>query len=80
MGKTTWSMDLGTEGGTIHLSSHETAAGTTRIEKGDDYKRSIHENQNCDRDICVHDHNPDGSEDKTWYDKDGNYIKSEHYD
>lgn len=73
---------LQTNQGKLTLTSYETPAGTTRIEKleGSDYYTSIHENQKSGRDYCIHDHNEDGSEDKTWYDRDGNFRKTEHYD
>ncbi len=80
MGKDSWSKTIQTSCGEVKLTSYQTADGsTTVIEEGSDYYRSIHENQGNDRDICVHDHNSDGSEDKTWYDKNGNYKKTEHY-
>ena len=69
-----------TTGGTVTTTIRQTSDGSTVvIEKGPGYYRSIHENQKSDRDVCVHDHNPDGSEDKTWYDKSGNFKKTEHY-
>jgi hypothetical protein len=75
-----WCRTIETSEGEIHLTSYQTADGsTTVIESGPGYYRSIHENQTNDRDLCVHDHNEDGSESKTWYDKDGNFVKTEDY-
>ncbi len=75
-----WSKTIETEGGTVKLSSHKTADGsTTDIEEGPDYYRSQHNNETNDRNVCVHDHNSDKSETKTWYDKEGNLLKQEHY-
>jgi hypothetical protein len=89
--KKSWSKVIETTDGDVVLCSYTTSDGSsTDIEKGSNYYKSQHNNETNDKDVCVHNHNSDGTEDKTWYAKpdddtdlkpeyDEEEIKIEHY-
>ncbi|MCU0104455.1 hypothetical protein N7603_02140 [Acholeplasma vituli] len=80
--KKSWSKVIETTEGPVELSSYTTSDGSTNdIEKGSDYYKSQHNNESNDRDVCLHDHNSDGTEDKTWFAKsDDESSKKHEYD
>ena len=75
----------------VKFNIYETEEGTTSVEMGPYWKNTLHNNENCDRPPSLHqtvyDNNNDYRyddknkifESKTWFDKNGNKIKSETY-